>query len=281
MSERGRVAFITGGGSGIGRAIAHRFTAEGVTIAIADWNLAGAEETVAQLEAAGGEALAIQADVRKGADIQAAVDAAVARFGQVDILVSNAGLSDGLEILTTEERRWDRNFDIIVKGAYHCLHAILPGMIARGEGVVLTIGSVNGLHGIGEHAYSAAKAALVSLTQNVAVRYGQDGIRANCICPGSIKTPIWDHQLETDPHAFDNLLRWYPLGRVGTPEDVANAAWFLCSDEASWISGVTLNVDGGLMAGNHPFSEDLSGKRQTRPKKQRYFPPDEPPAVNR
>ncbi|MGN6484921.1 MAG: SDR family NAD(P)-dependent oxidoreductase, partial [Thermomicrobiales bacterium] len=145
MSERGRVAFITGGGSGIGRAIAHRFAAEGVTIAIADWNLAGAEETVAQLEAAGGEALAIQADVRKGEDVQAAVDAAVARFGQVDILVSNAGLSDGLEILTTEERRWDRNFDIIVKGAYHCLHAILPGMIARGEGVVLTIGSVNGL----------------------------------------------------------------------------------------------------------------------------------------
>ena len=280
MSERRRVAFITGGGSGIGRAIAHRFAAEAVKIAIADWNLGGAEETVAQLEAKGYEALAVQADVRKGADVQAAVDAAIARFGSVDILVSNAGLSDGLEILTTEEDRWDRNFDIIVKGAYHCLHATLPGMIARGDGVVLTIGSVNGLYGIGEHAYSAAKAALVNLTANVAVRYGQDGIRANCICPGSIKTPIWDHQLETDPHAFDNLIQWYPLGRVGSPEDVANAAWFLCSDEASWISGVTLPVDGGLMAGNAPFSEDLSGKRKSRPAKQRYFPAGEQPSPN-
>ncbi|MGC4108071.1 MAG: SDR family oxidoreductase [Thermomicrobiales bacterium] len=280
MSERGRVAFITGGGSGIGRAIAHRFAAEGVRVAIADWNLAGAEETVAQLEVKGYEAMAVQADVRKGDDVRAAVDAAIARFGQVDILVSNAGLSDGLEILTTEEARWDRNFDIIVKGAYHCLQAILPGMIARGEGVVLTISSVNGLYGIGEHAYSAAKAALINLTQNVAVRYGRDGIRANCICPGSVKTPIWDEQLKTDPHAFDNLVQWYPLGRAGAPEDIANAAWFLCSDQASWISGETLNVDGGLMAGNYPFSEDLSGGRESRPKKQRYFPPDELPSQN-
>jgi NAD(P)-dependent dehydrogenase (short-subunit alcohol dehydrogenase family) len=277
MSERRQVAFITGGGSGIGRAIAHRFAAEGVAIAIADWNLAGAEETVAQLTAKGHEALALQADVRRGDEVRAAVDRAIDRFGQVDILVSNAGVSDGLEILTTEEARWDRNFDIIVKGAYHCLHAALPGMIERGGGVVLTIGSVNGLYGIGEHAYSAAKAALINLTRNVAVRYGQDGIRANCICPGSIKTPIWDEQLKADPHAFDALVQWYPLGRVGAPEDVANAAWFLCSDQAGWITGEILNVDGGLMAGNYPFSEDLSGGRRSRPKKQRFAPAGEPP----
>ncbi|MGC4190982.1 MAG: SDR family oxidoreductase [Thermomicrobiales bacterium] len=276
MSERARVAFITGGGSGIGRAIAHRFAAEGVRIAIADWNLAGAEETVAHLAANGHEAIAVQADVRMVDQVNAAVDAVVTRFGQVDILVSNAGFSDGLDVLSTEEERWDRNFDVIVKGAYHTIRATVPGMIEQGSGAVLTIGSVNGLYGIGEHAYSAAKAALINLTQNVAVRYGQDGIRANCICPGSIRTPIWDDQLKADPHAFDNLVQWYPLGRVGAPEDVANAAWFLCSDQASWISGVTLNVDGGLMAGNFPFSEDLSGKRESRPKKHRYFPPSEP-----
>ncbi|MGB3331009.1 MAG: SDR family NAD(P)-dependent oxidoreductase [Thermomicrobiales bacterium] len=262
MSDQQRVAFITGGGSGIGRAIAHRFAAAGCAIAIADWNLAGAEETVAQLAAAGHAGLALQADVRSAEAVQAAVDATIARFGQVDILVSNAGLSDGRDILTIDEAQWDRNFDIIVKGAYHTIRATLPGMIARGNGVVLTIASVNGLYGIGEHAYSAAKAALINLTRNIAVAYGHDGIRANCICPGSIRTPIWDDQLKDDPHAFDTLVQWYPLGRVGAPEDIANAAWFLCSDEASWITGETLNVDGGLMAGNGPFSEDLSGNRR-------------------
>lgn len=275
MSERRRVAFITGGGSGIGRAIAHRFAAEGVAIAIADWNLAGAQETVSQLEAKGGDALAVQADVRNVADVQAAVDATVARFGQVDTLVSNAGFSDGLDILTTDEDRWDRNFDVIVKGAYHTVRATLPGMIERGDGAILTIASVNGLYGIGEHAYSAAKAALINLTRNIAVRYGQDGVRANCICPGSIKTPIWDEQVKADPGAFDNLVQWYPLGRAGAPEDVANAAWFLCSDQASWITGETLNVDGGLMAGNHPFSEDLSGNRRSRPPRNRFSPEGE------
>lgn len=269
------VAFITGGGSGIGRAIAHRFAAEGVRIAIADWNLAGAEETVAQLAASGHEAIAFQTDVRDVDQVNAAVEATIARFGHIDTLVSNAGFSDGLDILSTEEERWDRNFDVIVKGAYHTIRAIVPGMLSRGTGSVLTISSVNGLYGIGEHAYSAAKAALINLTQNVAVQYGQHGVRANCICPGSIRSPIWNDHLKADPHAFDNLTQWYPLGRVGRPEDVANAAWFLCSDQASWISGVTLNVDGGLMAGNYPFSEDLSGKRRSRPPRDRFSPEGE------
>jgi NAD(P)-dependent dehydrogenase (short-subunit alcohol dehydrogenase family) len=132
-------------------------------------------------------------------------------------------------------------------------------MLARRRGAILNIASVNGLTGIGEEAYSAAKAGMVNLTQNLAVRYGDQGIRVNCVAPGTIRTPIWGERVARDPQVFEKLAAWYPLGRVGEPEDVANAALFLCSDEAAWITGVTLPVDGGLLAGSYRMSRDLGG----------------------
>jgi NAD(P)-dependent dehydrogenase (short-subunit alcohol dehydrogenase family) len=133
-------------------------------------------------------------------------------------------------------------------------------MIALGGGAIVNIASVNGLTGLGEEAYSAAKAGVINLTQNMALKYGRHGVRVNVICPGTIRTPIWEPILQKDPAVFERLARWYPLGRVGAPEDVAKAALFLASDDAAWITGATLVVDGGLMAGNFRMGQELLGE---------------------
>ncbi|MBA3276054.1 MAG: SDR family oxidoreductase, partial [Chloroflexia bacterium] len=175
------------------------------------------------------------------------------------ILVNNAGLSVGADVARLTSADWDRNFDVVIKAAFLCSRAVLPTMIEARRGVILNIASVNGMFGIGEDAYSAAKAGLLNLTQNMAMRYGKNGIRVNAISPGTIRTPIWDERLARDPDVFDSLNAWYALGRVGEVEDVTNAALFLCSSEASWITGVNLPVDGGLTAGSVRMIEDLGG----------------------
>jgi NAD(P)-dependent dehydrogenase (short-subunit alcohol dehydrogenase family) len=186
---------------------------------------------------------------------------ALAEYGRVDILVNNAGLSVGDTVLDFDEAAWDLNLGVVLKAVYLTAHALLPQMIDRGSGVILNIASVNGMFAIGESAYSAAKAGMISLTGNLAIHYGDKGIRVNCIAPGTIKTPIWDERLTREPKAMDHIVPWYPLGRVGTPADVARAALFLCSDDAEWITGVTLPVDGGLTAGSYMFNRALQGVR--------------------
>ena len=255
-----RVALITGGGSGIGRATAQLFAREGAAVVAADKIGERAEETAQLIVEAGGRAAGVQADVSVAADVQKMVDAAVAAFGRVDILVNNAGLSVGDSILDFDEAAWDLNLDVVLKSVYLCSRAVLPGMIERGGGVILNISSVNGVFAVGEAAYAAAKAGMISLTANMANHFGKDGVRVNCIAPGTIRTPIWSERVEKDPQVFDRLAEWYPLGRVGEAEDVANAALFLCSDAASWITGVTLPVDGGLTTGNFRMNRDLQGE---------------------
>src|SRR5262245_9218253 len=139
----------------------------------------------------------------------------------------------------------------------------VAGMIERKCGVIVNIASVNALGYFGNEAYSAAKAGIISLTESLAARYGRYGIRANAIAPGSIRTPIWQHRIDKDPGVLNRLKKWYPLGRIGEPEDVANAALFLASDAAAWISGIVLRVDGGLMAGNPLMAEDLLVESRT------------------
>jgi meso-butanediol dehydrogenase / (S,S)-butanediol dehydrogenase / diacetyl reductase len=253
------VALVTGGGSGIGRAICQRFAREGAAVVAVDRHKDAAGETVRLVEDAGGTGLAIHADVTDRPAVERAVRKAAGRFGAIDILVCNAGVSKGTDLVTIDEETWDSTVDVVLKGTFLVAKAVLPGMISRRKGVVLTISSVNGQTGLGEEPYSAAKAGVINLTQNIAVRHGRDGIRANCIAPGTVRTPIWDERVALNPHVFDQLAAWYPLGRVGEAEDIANAALFLASDEAAWISGVTLNVDGGLMAGIYHMGEDLSG----------------------
>ncbi|MGH2531471.1 MAG: SDR family NAD(P)-dependent oxidoreductase [Thermomicrobiales bacterium] len=251
------VALVTGGGSGIGRAISERFAREGAKVVAADLIGERAEETAQRIQDAGGTAIGLQADVTSETAVQAMVAQTVATYGRIDVLVNNAGRSRGDDILSIDEATWDFNFNVVLKSAFLCAKAVLPGMLERGRGVILNTGSVNGLYGIGEDAYSAAKAGMVNLTQNLAVRYGPAGVRVNCICPGTIRTPIWNERLAQEPLVFEKLTKWYPLRRVGEPEDIANAALFLASDEASWITGVILPVDGGLTAGNPYLGADL------------------------
>lgn len=260
MRLANRIALITGAGSGIGQAIAYRFAAEGAKIAVVDRDLARAQATVAQITARGGTAAALAADVSHQAEVTEMAAAAKAALGVVDILVNNAGLSAGSDILTIDEATWDLNLNVVLKGVYLCSKALLPDMLVQQRGSIINISSVNGQTGIGEEAYSAAKAGVINLTQNLAVRYGPAQVRANVICPGTIQTPIWGPRLAQHPDTFDKLAKWYPLGRVGQPEDVANAALFLASDEAAWITGAVLNVDGGLMAGTSRFAAELGGE---------------------
>lgn len=251
------VALVTGGGSGIGRAIAELFASEGAEIVVADVVAERAAETADRIALSGGRAIGLGADVSDSSSVAAMVEATRETFGRVDILVNNAGIRVGDTILDTDEDDWDRTHDVVLKGAYLCSRAVMPGMIDRGHGVILNIGSINGLYAVGGAAYSAAKAGLVNLTANMAIQHGRHGIRVNAIAPGSVRTPIWAERESADPDVFKKLSRWYPLGRVGEASDIAKAALFLCSADASWITGVTLPVDGGFVAGNALIRQDL------------------------
>jgi meso-butanediol dehydrogenase / (S,S)-butanediol dehydrogenase / diacetyl reductase len=257
MRFDGRVAFVTGGGSGIGRAIAMALASEGARVVIADRDAARGDGVAAEIEDVGGTALAVTTDVAEGPAITAAVEATRRAFGPVDVLVNNASEGKGDGVLEIEESTWDRDLAVALRGAFLCAKAVLPEMMDRRRGVILNIGSVNGLTALGQEAYGAAKAGLVSLTRNLAVRYGPNGVRANALAPATVRTPAWRARLEADPGIFDRLASWYPLRRVGEPEDVAKAALFLASDDAAWISGIVLVVDGGLLAGNGRLADDL------------------------
>lgn len=258
MRLANEVALITGGGSGIGRATALRFAAEGASIVVFDRHADSADAVTAEITDAGGQAIAITGDVTDLSALEEAVLAATNAVGPVSLLVANAAISEGDDILAIDEETWDRTVDIVLKGVFLSTKAVLPAMIDAGRGAIVIVSSVNGQTGIGEEPYSAAKAGVINLTKNLATRYGRHGIRANCIAPGSVETPIWQPRVEKEPGIFDRIARWYPMGRVGQPEDIANAALFLASDEAAWVSGTVLNVDGGLMAGMLHFRQELA-----------------------
>ncbi len=254
LSPRGRfldrIALVTGGGAGIGRAIARRLAGEGSSVAILDLDAAAAHETARAIEASGGSALAIQGDVTAEADIAAALAAVVVRFGALDVLVCNVGgtTQGRLDDVTPDD--WDRETGVTVRAAFLCVRAALPRLAAR-RGNVVAIGSVNGLTYVGNPAYSAAKAGLRSLVQAIAVEYGPRGVRANLVSPGTIRTEheSWRARLARDPAIFEKLAAHYPIGRIGAPDDIAAAVAFLASDEAGFVTGTELVVDGGLMAG--------------------------------
>jgi len=255
-----RVVIITGGGSGIGRVMAGRFAADGAKVAVVDWHGERAKEVAGEIAHAGGQATAIRADVSVGRDVESMAGEVVSRLGPVDVLVNNAAIADGDDVLEIDEATWEREVSVVLKSVFLCSKAVLPSMIERRRGVIVNITSVNGLSALGNEAYSAAKAGVINLTQGIAVRYGGYGIRCNAIAPGTIRTPIWQERVERDPSVFQRLVKWYPLGRVGEPDDIANAAMFLASDDAAWITGTVLRVDGGLLAGNFRMTRELLAK---------------------
>lgn len=252
-----RVALITGAGAGIGRTIAETYAQKGAAVAVVDLDLAAAHTTADSIRAGNGRAQAFQADVSNESQLKAAYDEAVQAFSSIDILVNNAAISRGDDILTIDTETWDHNQSVTLKSVFLCSKVVLPGMMSLGRGVILNIASVNGLTAIGEEPYSAAKAGVINLTKNLALRYGRYGIRVNAICPGSVVTPGWRHHLQRDPTILERLASWYPLGRVGKPEDIAKAALFLASDDAAWITGAVLPVDGGLTAGSYRMFREI------------------------
>ncbi|MGY0231620.1 SDR family NAD(P)-dependent oxidoreductase [Longispora urticae] len=260
----GRVAFVTGAAHGIGRAIAVRLAAEGAAVVVADIDGEAAGELAHTLAEHGGGALAVDCDVRDREAVRVAVAATVARFGRLDVLVNNVGVAGEWEFERTDDEEWARQLDPTLNGAVRCVQESLPHLLhAPGGGSVVTIGSVNGLSGFGGEAYSAAKAGLVSLTQNLALRYGRRGrellgtgpgwVRFNLVAPGTVRTRAWTGRGAEGLAAMDRFAKEYPLGRVGEPEDIAAAVAFLASGDAAWITGVVLPVDGGITAGHPPF----------------------------
>jgi NAD(P)-dependent dehydrogenase (short-subunit alcohol dehydrogenase family) len=257
MRFKDRVVIVTGAGSGIGRVMAQRFAAEGARVAVVDWLADRADAVTAEIKSAGGHVMAVRADVSQRRDVESMVADVTSTLGPVNVLINNAAIAEGDDVLQMDDATWDRDVAVVLKGVFLCSKAVLPSMIERRGGAIVNITSVNGLLALGNEAYSAAKAGVINLTQGIAVRYGAHGIRCNAIAPGTIRTPIWQERIDRDPAVFRRLVKWYPLGRVGEPEDVANAAMFLASDDAAWITGTVLPVDGGLLAGNFRMTREL------------------------
>jgi meso-butanediol dehydrogenase / (S,S)-butanediol dehydrogenase / diacetyl reductase len=252
-----KVVIVTGGGSGIGRVMAKRFAGEGARVAVVDWHVDRANDVAAEITHAGGQAAAVRADVSVGREVSSMVEEVHSKLGPIDVLVNNAAIADGDDVLEIDEPTWDKDVSVVLKSVFLCSKAVLPSMIERRSGAIVNITSVNGMSALGNEAYSAAKAGVINLTQGIAVRYGAHGVRCNAIAPGTIRTPIWQERVERDPVVFQRLVKWYPLGRVGEPDDIANAAMFLASDDAAWITGTVLRVDGGLLAGNFRMTREL------------------------
>jgi len=237
----GRVAIITGGASGIGAATAHRFAAEGATVAIFDRD---AERAVKIAAATGGHAYAL--DVRDSDEVTEVVNLVAQTLGQIDILVNNAGTGDLRPMHTVDDKLWHRLIDVNLTGTFNATRAVIPFMLETGGGTIVNNASVSGLAATrNEAAYSAAKAGVISLTKSGALEYGPT-VRVNCVAPGHIRTPltaVWEQM----PEAFEPIEASIPLRRIGEPEEVAELILFLASDRSSYITGQTLVIDGGAI----------------------------------
>ncbi len=256
MQFEGKVVAVTGAAGGIGKELCRLFGAEGAVIAAID-RVDAVFAFADELKAAGIKAEAAVADVKSAASVKDAFDNLTASLGAVDILVNNAGGALAENLAETTPEGFVADVDLNLNGAYYCCHAVLPAMKEQKAGTIINISSVNGLGALGNPAYSAAKAGLISLTRSLAVELGEYGIRANAICPGTVRTPVWQRRIAKNADIFNTLAKWYPLRRVVEPIEVARAAVFLASDSASAITGVALPVDCGLMAGNGVMTREL------------------------
>jgi NAD(P)-dependent dehydrogenase (short-subunit alcohol dehydrogenase family) len=247
---RGKVAIVTGASAGIGRATALAFAREGARVVVADVQPGAGEETVRLIADAGGEAAFVRADVSRATDAEAIVHRAVEVFGRLDYAFNNAGI-EGETAPTAEcsEENWDRVLGINLKGVWLCMRHEIPEMLRQGGGAIVNCSSVAGLVGFpGIPAYTASKHGILGLTRAAALEYAQQNVRVNAVCPGVIRTAMVERFTRQDPQAEAQLVAREPVGRMGTPEEVAAAVLWLCSDAASFVSGHALAVDGGFVS---------------------------------
>ncbi len=245
----GKVAVITGAASGIGRATALRFAAEGAAVVVGDLSPQGAEAVASEIAVHGGRAHAVRVDVAISSEVEAIVDEAVRRFGRIDILMNNAASPHGAPVAATTDEDWRRVMSVTLDGVFYGTRAALKRMVEQGSGSILNISSGAGLGGeVMLGAYGAAKAAVINLTKTAAVENSGCGVRVNCICPGPIATPPLAAWLGAIPGGAEAFAKQIPARRIGEPDEIAAVAVFLASDEASYVTGAIVVADGGVNA---------------------------------
>jgi NAD(P)-dependent dehydrogenase (short-subunit alcohol dehydrogenase family) len=262
MRLEDKAALVTGGASGIGRASALVFAREGASVVVSDVNLAGSEETVSEIKAGGGNAIAIAGDVSDTDDARRMVESTVEAYGSIDVVLNSAGVISDTAILgdaVPEDRfertaaLYDRVLEVNLRGTYLICWLAIQQMRENGGGSIINISSINGVVGApiglgsGFDPYVPSKGGVVQLTKNLAIQYGRDSIRVNCICPGHVRTNLI-RSITDNPQITERLEERYPLGRFAEPEEIAHAALFLASDESSFVTGAPLLVDGGYTA---------------------------------
>lgn len=252
MQERpnARVALVTGGSGGIGRATALALARTGAQVVVVDVSEAGGAETAQMIVAAGGTAQFMRVDVTDAQAVEQMIGATVASYGRLDYAVNNAGI-DGLRARTADypEDEWQRVLSINVTGVWLCMKYELKQMQTQGSGVIVNTASVAGLVGFpGHSAYSASKHAVIGLTKTAALEYARRGIRVNAVCPGYTRTPMVERVFEQTPEMQAKVTQAMPIGRIGTPEEIADAIVYMCSDSAAFMTGHALVLDGGLIA---------------------------------
>jgi NAD(P)-dependent dehydrogenase (short-subunit alcohol dehydrogenase family) len=250
MRLAGRVAFVTGGAQGIGRAIVERFLEEGALVALVDVDQVAAAETVVALGSTD-RLVSLTCDVTSEHGVRDAVEATIERFGGLDILINNAGINAYGEATTMTEGEWDRLFDVDLKASWLCAKHALPALETSGRGSIVNIASIHALMTIkGFFPYAAAKSAVLGLTRSLALDYGTSNVRANAVCPGYVRTRLVQEwlDLQDDPGVEARVIAQQPLGRIGEPAEVASLVAFLASDESSYMTGAVISIDGGLSA---------------------------------
>ena len=251
-----KIALVTGAGSGIGRAVALSFAKEGALVGVSDLDSDAANKTTSEIVEAGGKAISVRADVSNGKQVERMVRTTVRQFGGLDILVCSAGVRGPTgPLINASEAEWEHVFATNAKGIFLCAKHAIPEMRRRGGGSIVNIASVVGLSGskmLGP--YSASKGAAVLMTKTMALNHAHESIRVNCVCPGSTETPMLMGTFARQPTEEEKMtireryVAYHPIGRLGRPDEIANAVLFLASDEASFITGVALPVDGGRLA---------------------------------
>jgi NAD(P)-dependent dehydrogenase (short-subunit alcohol dehydrogenase family) len=246
-SFAGKVAFVTGGGTGIGRAAALAYAREGANVVLADVSEQGNQETARMIEAAGSQAIALRCNVARAEEVKAALDKVVQTFGRLDFAFNNAGVEQPLSpAADIGEEEWERIINIDLRSVFLCMKHEIPLMVKQGAGVIVNTSSGAGVKGIaGQAAYCAAKFGIVGLTKAAALDYAKSGIRINAVCPGIIETPMMGRFSGGTPEGRERVIALEPVGRMGKPEEIAAAVVWLCSDAAAFVVGHALVIDGG------------------------------------